>query len=277
MGLAVHPVGRHYVAGYDDGTVSLWDINSLEALWVGHLSHRFEGTDPRGDSREPIFKMEWILLENDDGSSTSWLLLLGGLLQSHDTVGGISVLGFDTACFHNTNMEFSTIFHNSYLYPCSQPVQDFAILPADVISMTSHSCLFIISGSSDQAVSICAFNFPPELEDDNINSKPREDTAVGLEFVAELEESEERSRNLAATLEDLESELQGEGNSVPDYVPPCPTYLPLPLCVGTTALLTVDLVSLHKAEYLRLVRKRDDQAALSNKVYLLQSTTGIRH
>ena len=211
--------------------------------------------------------MEWILLENSDGSSTSWLVILGGLLQSDDSADGINVLGFDTACFHNTNMASSTVSYNSYLYPCYRPAQDFAVLPADATTPGSQGRIIIISGPGDQDVTVNAFQFPPELDQGNTTSHSGDDTAVELQFSADLEESEERSRHLAATLEDLKLELQEEETRTVDYIPPGPVSLPLPTCVGTFAVLAANMVSLSKAAYIRLVRQPDDGATL-NKVYL---------
>lgn len=237
----------------------------MKPLWVGHVGHRSEDSHADGNGREPVFKMEWILLENSDDSPISWLVILGGLIQSQGIVDGISVLGFDTACFHNTNMEFSSISQNPYLYPCHRPAQDFAILPADATSTSSYGRIFIISGSGDQALSMNAFQFPPRLDHSNTNGHLHEDVAVELEFSADLEESEERSRDLAATLEDLDSDSQ-EQESVIHYLSPLPAPLPFPTCVGTATVLAAEMVSLQKAAYLRLVRRPNDEAAL-NKVH----------
>jgi hypothetical protein len=274
-GLALHPVGQHYAAGYDDGTIGIWDVSSLESLWVGYVSHSFDGSHAEGNGREPIFKMEWILLENGDGSSTSWLVVLGGLMQSEDNVDGISVLGFDMTCFHGANMEFSTISQNSYLYPCHRPAQDFAVLPADATSTSSRSRIFIISGSGDQPLSVDAFKFPPQLDHSNINAHPHDDAVVELEFSADLEESEERSRDLAATLDDLNSETQEQENMT-NYLPPSPVSLPLPMCVGTSAVLAVEMVSLQKSAYLRLVSQPDNEGT-SNKVHLFHLLSRINY
>ncbi|KAF8583420.1 hypothetical protein K439DRAFT_62403 [Ramaria rubella] len=258
--LALHPVGQHYAAGYDDGTIRVWDIYSSKILWAGTTTESLECMRRNRHRQEPIFKMEWVLVLNQDGSSTSWLNVLGGLARP-DSTCGLSALGFDTTYLHPTHLESLGYMHDSYLYPTSSLVQDFAIFSDNV---PSAGRLFLLSGDDKKTLSLGAFIFPPP-PNVPIGQTPHEEKVVELEFSAELEESKEVSRNLTATLEDFRSD-QGQATA---HRTPLRTPMPLTLNMGASRVLASELISLDSAEYLRLSKQQSEDATFEGQFRIM--------
>lgn len=217
--------------------------------------------------REPVFKMEWTLTQGL-GDSKSWLTILGGLPLSNSSNHGISVLRFDTVSLHAPNAESSFILVlGLYLYPIPLPAQDFVIIPAKTTPPTAHGRVVLLSGRGDQT-SVDAFEFPPQIDASATVPLEEDDKAVILEFSTELEESKQRSQSLANLVDDLSTgSTEHDEGSAGSTIVPVRVSLPLPLLIYATSVFAADMISVNKPEYLRLVRRSDDDAGITSKVY----------
>ncbi|KAF8515733.1 lethal giant larvae like, C-terminal-domain-containing protein [Hysterangium stoloniferum] len=251
MTLSLHPTGHYFSAGYEDGFVSVWDLNDSKQVWTGTADgkiHQVTEADGFQTQREPIFKMDWIYSEGREGISKSWLVILGGQTLSGPQMDGVTVLEFDSTHF---NAGSSNTACRSYVYPSTQPVQDFSIV-LDAKDRISRRIL-LISGDGNRAASIDAFDFLPTVSEGYLS---QEDKTVELDFVTELEESEERSRDLDSTLEEFKTGLEDLDESSRTTVSLKHLPLPYPLSYsGVTSNIKAEMVSLDQEEYMSLVGK----------------------